>query len=203
MQGRIEVITGPMFSGKSTELIKRVEKYKAEGYKVQAYKPLMDNRYAVNSIVSHNNEKTRALPVSSVDEILATLALDTEVVALDEVQFFDERVLVLANQLASSNKILIAAGLNLDFKGDPFCFLNSKRTMYELISQAGKVDVLSAVCDYVENDVKCGKHATKTQRMVNGEPAPYDSQLVLVGASEAYCARCSKHHFVPGKHEKA
>lgn len=200
MQGRIEVITGPMFSGKSSELIKRIENYKAEGYKVQAYKPLIDSRYAADYIISHNNEKADAMAVKSVGEIFATLAPDTQVIALDEVQFFDDTIMDFARQLASGNKIVIAAGLNLDFKGDPFCFLNSKRTMYELISQAGKVDVLSAVCDYAENGVKCGKHATRTQRIVNGEPAPYDSPLVLVGGSEAYCARCSRHHFVPGKH---
>lgn len=199
MHGRIEIITGPMFSGKSSELIRRVNRYRIAGYNVQVYKPLMDNRYGTDIIASHDNEKLKAIAIRSVEDILFTLEEKTDVVAVDEIQFFDERILYIANEIASKGKIFIASGLNTDFRGEPFPFLNSKRTIAELIAQADRVDLLSAVCTYTENGIKCGCEATKTQRIVDGEPASYASALVLIGASEAYEARCRKHHLVPGR----
>lgn len=195
--GRIEIITGPMFSGKSSELIRCVNRYRIAGYKVQAYKPLIDNRYGADVIASHDNEKIRAIAVGSVDDIFSTLEEDANVVAVDEVQFLDERILYLADEIASKGKIFIASGLNLDFRGEPFPFMGSSRTMAELIVRADKVDMLSAICTYAENGLKCGCEATRTQRIVNGEPASYGSPIIMVGASEAYEARCRKHHFVP------
>ncbi|HII15559.1 MAG TPA: thymidine kinase [Nanoarchaeota archaeon] len=195
--GRIEMIIGPMFSGKSSELIRRVNRYMIAGYKVQAYKPRIDNRYGTDVIASHDNEKLKAVAVSHVGQIYSRLEKDTAVVAIDEVQFLDDGILFMADWLAASGRIFIASGLNLDFRGEPFPFMGSSRTMAELIVRADRVDMLSAICTYAENGLNCGCEATRTQRIVNGEPASYDSPLIMVGASEAYEARCRNHHFVP------
>ena len=122
-----------MFSGKSSELIRRVNRYRIAGYNVQVYKPLMDNRYGTDIIASHDNEKLKAIAIRSVEDILFTLEEKTDVVAVDEIQFFDERILYIANEIASKGKIFIASGLNTDFRGEPFSFLNSKGQLQSLL----------------------------------------------------------------------
>ena len=184
-EGQIEVICGGMFSGKSEELIRRVRRVGFGKLKAQVFKPLLDNRYSVEEVVSHNGNKVWAEPVSNATELLASVEEDTSVVAIDEVQFFDEEIIEVANQLADNGKRVICAGLDLDFRGVPF-----GPTM-KLMAIAEQVTKLQAVC------ACCSNSASRTQRLINGEPASYQDPVILVGASESYEPRCRSCHSVP------
>ncbi len=183
--GWIEVITGSMFSGKSEELIRRVKRAKIARQTVQVFKPMLDNRYSEEEVVSHNGEKVRAVGVDSAVAILAAARPETEVVAIDEVQFFDRKIVKVCSWLANMGKRVIVAGLDQDFRGEPF------GSVPELLALAEYVTKLQAIC------VKCGNPASRTQRLVNGRPAAYDDPVILVGAQEHYEARCRKCHEVP------
>ncbi|CDI48357.1 thymidine kinase [Clostridium tetani] len=183
--GWIEVITGPMYSGKSEELIRRVRRVKIAKQKVQVFKPEIDNRYSNEDVVSHCGDKEGAVPIKSSEDILKLIKEDTEVVAIDEAQFFDKGILEVVNKIANEGKRVICAGLDQDFKGDPFGY------MPDIIAVAEFVHKVQAVC------MICGNPATRTQRLINGKPAKYDDPVVLVGAKESYEARCRKCHIVP------
>lgn len=183
--GWIEVITGPMYSGKSEELIRRIKRAKIAKQKVQVFKPSIDSRYSVNDVVSHAGDRAVAVPVGSSADIIMLVDSDTEVVAIDEAQFFDHGVIEVCRVLANKNKRVICAGLDMDFRGEPF-----GPTPY-LMSTAEFVDKIQAIC------MVCGNPATRTQRLINGKPAKYSDPIVLVGATEAYEARCRKCHEVP------
>lgn len=183
--GWIEVITGSMFSGKSEELIRRVKRAKIARQTVQVFKPMLDNRYSEEEVVSHNGEKVRAVGVDSAAAVLAAARPETEVVAIDEVQFFDREIVKVCSWLANMGKRVIVAGLDQDFRGEPF------GSVPELLALAEYVTKLQAIC------VKCGNPASRTQRLVNGRPAAYDDPVILVGAQEHYEARCRKCHEVP------
>ena len=203
----LEVITGPMFSGKTEELLRRLRLAKIAGQKVQAFKPSIDTRYDTNCITSHNNARIVAIPVASTAELLEKLDPKTEVIGIDEVQFFDDEIIEALLELSQKGKHIIVSCLNLDFRGEPFRFKNSKRTVAELICRAHKVTKLHAICTYKLKDENgkekiCGREAYFTQRLINGKPAPYNSPVVLVGGKELYEARCELHHEVPGKPKK-
>ena len=184
--GRVEVICGSMFCGKTEELIRRVRRAMIARQKVQVFKPSIDDRFGVERVTSHTGQTVEAQPIQSPSEIYDTLAADTTVVALDEAQFFAPDITEVVEALAQRGIRVIVAGLDMDFRGAPF------GVMPELMSRAEEVTKLHAIC------VVCGEDASRTQRIVNGEPARYSDPIILVGASERYEARCRTHHVVPG-----
>ena len=185
--GIVEVICGSMFSGKTDELIRRLRRATIARQKVQVFKPAIDNRYAVEKVKSHAGSEFDAVPVNQVRDILNYLKPETTVVAIDEAQFFDDDIVNLITELADKDLRVIVAGLDSDFRGEPF------GSMPILMAKAEKVDKLQAIC------MTCGEPASRTQRLVNGKPANYYDSVVIVGASELYEARCRKHHEVPGR----
>ena len=185
--GSIEIICGSMFSGKSEELIRRVRRVQIARKKVQIFKPIIDIRYQPRYIYSHNGSKVEANCIERAEEILNIVEPDTDVVAIDEGQFFDEKIVEVCQLLANQNRRIIIAGLDLNFRGEPF------GSMPELLAIAEYVDKLHAIC------MVCGKPATRTQRLVNGKPADYNDPVILIGAKEGYEARCRKHHEVLNK----
>ena len=185
INGSVEVITGSMFCGKTDELIRRLRRATIAKQKVQVFKPAIDIRYAVEKVTSHAGAQFDALPVENSSEIIERLEDDITVVAIDEAQFFDEGIINVASELAEKGLRVIVAGLDTDFRAEPF------GPMPALIAKAEKVRKLRAIC------IVCGGEASRTQRLVNGEPAKYDDPVVIVGADELYEARCRKHHEVP------
>lgn len=186
-KGWVEVICGPMFAGKSEELIRRIKTLSYAHQKIIAFKPSIDNRYDKTAIASHDGEKYQAMAVKNVEEIEKKITPDIQVVAIDEVQFFGNPIVALVEKLADRGIRVIVAGLDTDFRGEPF------GPMPELLARAEFVTKLTAACTV------CGCAATRTQRLVNGEPAKFDDPVILVGAKESYEARCRKHHIVPNK----
>ncbi len=183
--GSVEVITGSMFCGKTDELIRRLRRATIARQKVQVFKPAIDNRYAERRVTSHAGSEYEAFPVESAAMIKGLIDPHTTVVAIDEAQFFDAEIISLVQQLADRDLRVIVAGLDTDFRGEPF------GPMPVLIAQAERVDKLHAIC------MVCGESASRTQRLVNGKPARYHDPVVIVGAAEMYEARCRKHHEVP------
>jgi len=185
--GWIEVITGCMFAGKTEELIRRIRVLQYAKKKLLVFKPAIDNRYSVGEIASHSGFRFTSINVSSSEEILSHITPDVDVVAIDEAQFFDSNLVGVCEKLADSGKRVMVAGLDRDFRGEPFGVIP------ELLTRGEFVTKLSAVCTV------CGAPATRTQRLVNGKPAAYEDPIILVGASEAYEARCRHCHSVPRK----
>jgi thymidine kinase len=183
--GSIEVICGSMFSGKTDELIRRLVRATIAKQKVQVFKPAIDVRYAVEKVTSHAGSNYDAIPVKGAAEILARLEKDTTVVAIDEAQFLDPEIVSIAQRLACDGIRVLVAGLDTDFRAEPFGSIPT------LMAIAEHVDKLHAIC------MICGEEASRTQRLVNGKPARYDDPVVIVGASELYEARCRLHHDVP------
>ncbi len=183
--GRIEVICGSMFCGKSEELIRRSRRAVIAKQELQVFKPSIDDRYSVLHVTSHSGQNIEALAISRAHEIFDNLSNTTTVVAVDEVQFFDPEIVGVAQELAARGIRVILAGLDMDFRGEPF------GPIPQLLSIAEDVTKLHAIC------VVCGEDACRTQRLVNGEPARYHDPIIMVGAQEAYEARCRKHHQVP------
>lgn len=192
-----------MFSGKSEELIRRVTRALIARQRVRVFKPELDDRYHASMVASHAGRMAEALAVPGTLEVRAELGLAPEpalfgslappaggaglpeVVAFDEAQFFDAGLVPLAAELAGAGARVIVAGLDLDFRGEPF------GVVPELLARAEHVEKLTAVC------VVCGAAATRTQRLVNGQPARFDDPVILVGAHESYEPRCRAHHEVP------
>jgi thymidine kinase len=183
--GSIEVITGSMFCGKTDELIRRLRRATIARQKVQVFKPVIDTRYAVEKVTSHAGSAFDAHPVQMARDILDLLASNTTVVGIDEAQFFDQEIIPIAQMLADNGRRVIIAGLDTDFRGEPF------GPMPFLMAKAEVVDKLHAIC------MVCGEAASRTQRLVNGQPANYHDPVVIVGAAELYEARCREHHEVP------
>jgi thymidine kinase len=186
-EGSVEVVCGCMFSGKTEELIRRVRRATIAKQKVQVFKPHIDNRYAIDQVKSHNGLGFEAVPVKCSQDILARVQPGTNVVAIDEAQFFDNDLPHVAGRLADMGKRVICAGLDLDFRGEPF------GPMPMLLCIAERVDKLTAIC------VVSGEPATRTQRIINGRPASYNDPIILVGATESYEARSRQCHEVPDK----
>jgi len=186
--GWIELICGSMFCGKTEELLRRIRRAEIARKKVQLFKPQIDNRYGLERVASHSGiAREDAIVVQTAEEITGHLRDDTEVVAIDEVQFFDWTIAEVCTHLADQGRRVLLAGLDQDFRGDPF------GPMPLLMALAERVDKLHAIC------VCCGDSASRTQRLINGRPARYDDPVILVGGSERYEARCRLHHEVPGK----
>ncbi len=188
--GRIEVVCGSMFCGKTEELIRRVRRAIIAKQKVKVFKPKIDDRYGIQRITSHTGQSVDAIPVEAAQDILKLANDDATVVAIDEAQFFDDGIVPVVQRLVDEHNIrVIIAGLDTDFRGEPF------GAMPHLLSIAEEVQKLHAIC------VICGEPATRTQRLVDGRPAAYDDAIILVGAQESYEARCRKHHQVlPASH---
>lgn len=185
-QGWIEVITGVMFSGKSEELIRRVRRALIARRRVQVFKSALDDRYhGIGHVSSHDGTGVDAIPVRSSLEVAELVHRDAQVIAIDEAQFLDEGIVDLISALADRGARVIVAGIDMDFRGEPF------GPMPRILALAEAVDKLHAIC------MVCGASATRNQRLVNGEPAPYESPVVQVGGHESYEARCRRCHEVP------
>jgi len=183
--GWIEVICGSMFSGKSEELIRRVRRCHFAKQKVSVFKPKIDDRYSTVEVVSHNGESIKATPIANASEIYNHITEETDVIAIDEVQFFEKEIIEITQNLANSGFRVITAGLDQDFRGEPF------GPIPVLLSMAEQITKLQAVCTV------CGSPASRTQRLINGKPASYYDPVIMVGASESYEPRCRHHHYVP------
>ncbi|MCZ8537188.1 MULTISPECIES: thymidine kinase [Paenisporosarcina] len=183
--GWVEVICGSMFSGKSEELIRRVRRTQFAKQKIAVFKPRLDNRYSEEEVVSHNGTKVIAIPVERSKDILAYISDEYDVIGIDEAQFFDEGIVEVVQRLANHGFRVIVAGLDQDFRGEPFGPMPTLMAMAELVTK------LQAVCQV------CGSPASRTQRLINGEPAGYEDPIILIGATEAYEPRCRHHHEVP------
>ena len=182
--GSIEVITGPMFAGKSEELLRRINRLKYAKKKFLVFKPTIDNRYSETEVVSHSKRSSKAIAISQGKDIYKYFTDDINCVCIDEVQFFDEGIIEVIDDLANRGVRVICAGLDCDFKGDPF------KISAVLLAKAEYVTKLTAIC------CVCGKEATMTQRLVDGKPVSRKDPVVLVGASESYEARCRHCHIV-------
>jgi len=177
-----------MFSGKSEELIRRIKRALIARQRVLVFKPRLDDRYHLSDVWSHDGQRAEAIPVRDSAELQACLIEPLpDVVAVDEAQFFDEGLTRVVLELANKGVRVICAGLDMDFRGEPF------GAIPELLTRAEYVEKLYAVCPV------CTAPATRTQRFVNGKPARYDDPIILVGASEAYEPRCRKCHMVVPK----
>jgi thymidine kinase len=174
-----------MFSGKSEELIRRAKRSLIARRAVQVFKPAIDDRFGTELVRSHDGDEFLARPVRSSTEILSLVDAETSIVAIDEVQFFDAGIVEVCRALVASGRRVICAGLDLDFRGEPFGAVPA------LLALAERVDKLQAIC------VVCGESGTRTQRIVNGVPADYDDPIIVIGAQEAYEARCRGCHEVP------
>ncbi|HZO96097.1 MAG TPA: thymidine kinase [Gaiellaceae bacterium] len=175
--GSLEVVCGPMFSGKSEELIRRLRRAEIAGLRALIVKPAVDDRYDVGHVVSHGGSRMRAVTAASGADV-RRLAAGYEAVGIDEVQFFDEGIVDAVSGLVDRGARVVAAGLAQDFRRLPF------GSMPALLCLADHVQTLEAVCH------RCGGPATLTQRLVGGEPAPFSGATVQIGALDSYEARC-------------
>ncbi|MDR5659742.1 thymidine kinase [Serpentinicella sp. ANB-PHB4] len=183
--GSIEMIVGPMYAGKSEELLRRVNRAKIAGLKVLLFKPGIDDRYTLDSVACHSGKTMKCVPVESAKEVreyIKDAAYD--VLAIDEVQFLGEDIIEVCKEAADSGKRVICSGLDMDFKGGAF------QIVPEIMAIAEQVTKLTAIC------MVCKKPATRTQRLVNGQPAKYSDPIIMVGAEESYEARCRRCHEV-------
>ncbi len=186
--GWIEVISGVMFSGKSEELIRRVRRSIIARKRIQVFKSHLDARYAgIYSISSHDGRTVEAIPADSAAQIGQQIDPMAQVVAIDEAQFLDSGVIALVTSLAGRGRRVILAGTDTDFRGEPF------GPMPALMAIAEVVDKLHAIC------VLCGGPASRNQRLIGGQPAPYESPTIMVGGTESYEARCRMCFSIPRK----
>lgn len=185
--GYIEVISGCMFAGKTEELIRRIKVLEFAKKNILVFKPAIDNRYSETLVVSHGGSSVQSIVIDQPIKILDYVTDSTDVIAVDEVQFFGEEIVAVCDLLAKQGKRVMVAGLDTDFRGEPF------GVMPKLITTAEFVTKLTAVC------MTCGAPATRTQRLVNGQPADYFDPIIMVGAAESYEARCRHCHDVKNK----
>jgi thymidine kinase len=176
--GWVEVVCGPMFSGKSEELIRRLRRAEIAGYRALVVKPRIDDRYDVAHVVSHAGAKMRAVCADTSGDVLR-LAEGYDAVGVDEAQFFDEGIVEVVLTLRDRGVRVVVAGLDQDFRAQPF------GSMPTLLCLAEFVDKLHAVCH------RCGGEATRTQRLIDGRPAPFSGETIVVGALDSYEARCA------------
>jgi thymidine kinase len=185
-EGSIEVITGVMFSGKSEELLRRVRRSLIARRNVQVFKSHLDDRYSgMHTISSHDGRNIEARAVNEAAQIAQRIDPDVDVVAIDEVQFLDDDIVEICNDLADRGIRVIVSGTDMDFRGEPFGPIGP------LLAIAEKIDKLHAIC------VVCGDLATRNQRLIDGKPAPAEGPTIQVGGAESYEARCRRHHEVP------
>jgi thymidine kinase len=183
--GWIEVIAGSMYAGKTEELLRRVRRIQFAKKKVLIFKPKIDNRYSSNEVVSHDNGRIESIDIETTEEIYTHCAPELPyAIAIDEVHFLGPEVIDVCENLADKGVRVIVAGLDKNFRGEPFGI------MPELLARAEFVTKLDAICQV------CGAPATRTQRLINGEPAHYNDPIIKVGAKEQYEARCRHCHVV-------
>ena len=187
--GWIEVICGNMYAGKTEELLRRIRRIEYARKTVIVFKPRLDNRFSEDEIVSHNNKRIKSINITDAKDILKYIDKLPYAIAIDEVQFLGRECIQVCEFLANQGVRVIVAGLDKDFRGEPFGI------MPELLARAEYVTKLQAICQV------CGAPATRTQRIINGKPAKYTDPIVLVGAKEQYEARCRHCHVVDGKPE--
>jgi len=196
-RGWIEVICGPMFCGKTEELIRRLRRTEIARLNVQVFKPSGDNRYSPDELVVHPGAgviRHTAIAVPDTRTLLKLVDPRTNVLGIDEAQFFDRTIADGCNELANNGIRIIVAGLDMDFRGEPF------GSIPILMAQAEQVDKLHAICTFKDPDGRiCGKEAMYTQRIINGKPAPWDAPTVVIGAEDVYQARCRRHFKRPKK----
>jgi thymidine kinase len=183
-KGSLTVITGSMFSGKSEELIRRLRRALYARRSVQVFKHALETRSELTEIRTHSGFLHEAVPVSTSNELLERIKQTTDVVAVEEAQFFDEGIVDVCRRLAGSGYEVILAGLDMDFRGRPF------GPMPVLLAEADDVVKLRAIC------ARCGRDASRSQRLIDGEPAPASAPTILVAAQESYEARCRHCHEV-------
>ncbi|MGI3317004.1 thymidine kinase [Staphylococcus chromogenes] len=188
--GWIECITGSMFSGKSEELIRRLRRGVYAKQKVIVFKPTIDDRYHKEKIVSHNGNAIEAINITEAKEIEQHDLSDVDIIGIDEIQFFDRTVVDIAQDLAKKGYRVITAGLDMDFKGEPF------DPVPEMLAVSEHITKLQAVC------AVCGASSSRTQRLIDGRPAKYDDPIIMVGANESYEPRCRAHHVILLSDEK-
>jgi len=204
MAEKLTVIAGCMFAGKSTELVRLFDLNRHASLKGQAFKASIDQRYGKpdkivvhpqsdNGFECHIELPATGLPIEKPEELFGFLKPDTKFVAVDEVQFFNENIVPVVKTLLAKNIQVIVAGLPTDFRGEPF------GQMPVLLTLADQITRLQAICKFEQEGKICGRPATRTQRLINGQPANFDDPIILVGGEESYTARCPDHHFVPGK----
>ena len=181
--GWIECICGSMFSRKSEELLRSIKRGVIAKQSVLLFKPSIDNRYEENKVSTHNGNTYESVNIDKAEEIYDYIKNKKyDIIGIDEVQFFDKKIVEVINNLADNGIRVIVAGLDMDFKAEPFY------PMPEIMAISEMVTKLHAVCN------KCGKEASRSQRLINGEPAKYDDPIVVIGASESYEARCRHCH---------
>ncbi len=185
--GKITVICGSMFAGKSEELIRLARRALYARKKVQVFKPTIDNRYDESNVVTHLGVAHNAVAVRSVRDLCTKIDGDTEIVLIEEAQFFDESLADVAVKLADEGREVILAGLDQDFRREPF------GPMGRLMAVADEVVKLRAIC------MNCGQPASHTYRVIDGKPAHWDDPIVLIGATEAYEARCRNCYAITRK----
>jgi thymidine kinase len=184
-----------MYAGKTAELQRRIRRESIAGRRVQLFKPALDERYSERAVVSHDRVEIEAVPVADTRELVLFLS-DPDIIAIDEIQFFDAAIVGFCLEQVRRGRTVIASALATDFRGEPFRFRESSLHIGDLMPHA-IVTTLRAICTHKdEHGTICGEEADMTQRFIGGEPAPYDSPLVQVGGKEAYEARCRRHHVV-------
>jgi thymidine kinase len=184
-----------MYAGKTAELQRRLRREIIAGRRVQIFKPVIDKRYSVTHVTTHDKVGVEAIPVADTQELISFLK-DPDVIGIDEIQFFDPAIIGFCLEQVRRGKTVIVSALATDFRGEPFCFRNSSLHIGDLMPH-GIITTLRAICTYKdEHDIICGDEADMTQRLIDDKPAPYDSPLILVGSTENYEARCRKHHFI-------
>lgn len=186
MLGCLEVISGPMFAGKTEELLKRINRFIYEDKKFLLFKPDIDNRYSTDLVVSHSKRSYSSiiLKINFESELYNYIEKDTKIIIIDEVQFFSNNLVNIIKDLLKKGFLIICAGLDLDFRGEPFLIMPT------LLALATKVMKLTSVCSV------CKMEATRSQRLINGLPAKYNDDLILIGEVESYEPRCINHHEV-------
>ncbi len=182
--GWIEVVTGPMFAGKSEELIRRIKRLEFAKKNFLVFKPTLDNRYSENELVTHQRNKKKAINISHSEDLKKIDFSNIDAIIIDEVQFLDEGIVDVLDDIANKGVRVIAGGLDMDFKNKPF--LNTAL----LLAKAEFVTKLTAIC------VVCGDPATRSQRIVNGLEASENDPIILLGAKESYEPRCRKCHHI-------
>lgn len=185
MNGKLEIICGPMFSGKSEELIRRIRRAVIARQNVMTFKHSLDDRFSFDCVSSHTGDKIDAQAVERPERILEFVSKGAvDVIGIDEIQFFSNNIIYVIDELVNQGKRVIAAGLDLDFKGVPF------GAMPLLLTLAYDVVKLKAICSV------CGADAAFSQRLINGKPAKYTDPIILIGAEESYQARCRNCYII-------
>jgi len=193
-RGRLEVIAGTMFGGKSTELIRRVNRYEVTGKSSQIFKPILDDRYSKEHVASHDGLLKQVVAVHDFTDLQQKYNSAITVLAVDEPQFLESAIVDLCDEHANRGGIAIVSLLLKDFKDNYFKFKDGKYDASEFLRRADDLVFLKAICTAQENGGICGEDAVRVQRFIDGNVAPKESPLVLVGQKEAYAPRCRQHY---------